>query len=124
MLAHRRVATALITASPPEGSAQRCEKVRHFFKAATAARRLPPKVSSWGKLSGRAKSGKICARSRGRQPLPGPTGAFVTASPLPPSLIEMNGGGVLPGAGVKAAKGLGLMEMLYVYIVSALYGVR
>ena len=61
----------------PEGSAR--QSGPGFFKSGCCrCRRMFQHV---GKAETRAE---ICARSRGRQPLPGPTAAFVTASPLPP----------------------------------------
>jgi hypothetical protein len=63
--------------------------------AAVAAGRLPPKASTRGKLSSRAKSVRVHVGGN----------CFLVFSRFfnRPSLIEMNGGGELPRGSVKAA---------------------
>ena len=71
---HRRAATALMTG----GFHTAVGKGQEVLEAASTAAAADSFKA--GKLSGTAK----CVSAHGRQPLPGPTAAVVSASPLPP----------------------------------------
>ena len=94
VLAHRSAATALITASLPEGSARRCEGPG-VFKTLLLP---PPNISTRGSLSGSAKSGRFHVGGNRYLVYSRFCNRLSAAA-----LSSLNGGGELPRGGVTAA---------------------